>query len=153
MSNFRKGTAMSTRSVCIGIAMMFAFTLPVHAGGKDQLQKYFNNVAVEVKAANDPVAKREILHSSLDKMSRALDMAEGSPLLPEEAQGSVSRFRATLQEKRDELDGRNGFVAVSDAQLDNFSDYVVQDMEQALETVHISLISLLLIVIIVILLV
>jgi len=144
---------MSIRSVYIGIVMMFVFTLPVHAGGKDQVQKYFNNVAVDVKAATDPSAKREILNTSLDKMSRALDMAEGSALLPGEAQGSVNRLRATLQEKRDELNGRNGFTAVSDVQLDNFSDYVVQDMEQAFETVHISLIALLLIIIIVILIV
>jgi hypothetical protein len=42
---------------------------------------------------------------------------------------------------------------VPDAQLNAFADYVVQDMEQARETVTISLVSLLLIILIAILIV
>ncbi|MCB0287262.1 MAG: hypothetical protein KDE57_11445, partial [Calditrichaeota bacterium] len=61
--------------------------------------------------------------------------------------------KATLQDKQDELMGNNGYERVSDAQLNAFSDYVVQDMEQADKTISISLVSALLIVIIIILLV
>ena len=49
--------------------------------------------------------------------------------------------------------GSNGYERVSDAQLNAFSDYVVQNMEQADKTITISLVTALLIVIIIILLV
>jgi hypothetical protein len=65
----------------------------------------------------------------------------------------IDRFKAALQEKQDELAGSNGYVRVSDEQLNAFSDYVVQDMEQAAETITISLVAALLIIIIIILLV
>jgi hypothetical protein len=47
--------------------------------------------------------------------------------------------------------GSNGYDRVADAQLNAFSDYVVQDMEQAERQITISLVSALLIVIILIL--
>ncbi len=49
--------------------------------------------------------------------------------------------------------GSNGYERVADAQLNAFSDYVVQDMEQADKSITISLVAALLIVIIIILLV
>ena len=56
-----------------------------------------------------------------------------------------------LYDRGDELTGSNGYERVADVQLNAFSDYVVQDMEQAAETVRISLVAALLIVIIIIL--
>ena len=47
----------------------------------------------------------------------------------------------------------NGFERVPDAQLDAFSAYIVQDMEQADQKVTISVVTLLLILIIVLLVV
>ena len=61
--------------------------------------------------------------------------------------------KASIQEKRDELAGADGYVQVSDAQLNNFSSYVVQDMEQADQIISISLITLLLIIILIVLIV
>jgi len=123
------------------------------AFGQDVLQKYLNDTSLKVKATTDPSQKREILNESFEKMSKALDKVQRSPLVSKEDRAGINLLKASLQEKLDELAGLNGYERVSDEQLDSFSDYVVQDMEQADRTVTISLVTLLLIIIIVILLV
>jgi len=131
--------------------MMFVLVQAGIAGGKDDIQKYFNDTASKVKATTDPVQKREILNKSLQTMSQALDRVESSGLVSQDDRAGIDRFKTTLQEKQDELTGSNGFDRVADAQLNAFSDYVVQDMEQAGESVTISLVAALLIIIILIL--
>jgi hypothetical protein len=131
--------------------MMFVLVQAGIAGGKDDIQKYFNDTASKVKATTDPVQKREILNKSLQTMSQALDRVESSGLVSQDDRAGIDRFKTTLQEKQDELSGSNGFDRVADAQLNAFSDYVVQDMEQARESVTISLVAALLIIIILIL--
>ena len=86
-------------------------------------------------------------------MSKALDKVQKSPLISKEDREGIDQFKATLKENQDELAGSNGFERVPDAQLNAFSDYVVQNMEQADKTITISLVTALLIVIIIILLV
>lgn len=132
--------------------MMFVLVQAGLAGGKDDIQKYFNDTASKVKATTDPAQKRAILTKSLQTMSKALDKVQSSPLISKEDRASIDRLKAALQEKQDELAGSNGYERVADAQLNAFSDYVVQDMEQATRTVTISLVAALLIVIIIILL-
>ena len=131
--------------------MIFVLALPARAGGKEELQNYFSNTADKVKAAVDPSEKRAILDESFQTMSKALEIAQSSPLIANDDLIGIDRFRAALQEKQDELAGSNGFVRVSDDQLDAFSDYVVQDSEQAAEVITISLVTLLLIIILVVL--
>ena len=140
--------------VIFGLMLMtFAFVQTGLAGGEEKIQKYFNQTASEVKAATEPAQKREILNNSLQTMSKALDKVERTGLISKEDRAEIDRLKATLQDKQDELMGNNGYERVSDAQLNAFSDYVVQDMEQADKTISISLVSALLIVIIIILLV
>lgn len=148
---------MSRRAAFRLIVMMFVMMMLVmaYAGisfGQDGLQKYFNNASLKVKATTDPLQKREILNKSFEKMSKALDKVQGSPLISKDDRVGIALLKSTLQEKQDELAGLNGYERVSDVQLNAFSDYVVQDMEQATQTVTISLVALLLIIIIVILL-
>jgi hypothetical protein len=144
-------TTMLARKVVGVLVMMFVLVQAGNAGGKDDIQKYFNDTACKVKATTDPAQKREILNKSLQTMSKALDKVQSSPLISKEDRAGIDRFKAALQEKQDELTGSNGYERVSDAQLNAFSDYVVQDMEQAYQTVTISLVSALLIIIILIL--
>ena len=132
------------------LAMMLVLVQAGIAGGKEDIQKYFNDSAGKVKATTDPVQKREILNKSFQNMSKALDRVESSGLISQEDRAGIIRFKANLQEKQDELKGSNGYQRVADAQLNAFSDYVVQDMEQA-QTITISLVAALLIVIILIL--
>jgi hypothetical protein len=134
------------------IVMMFVLALPANAGGKEQLQKYFSDAANKVKATDNASEKREILNESFQTMSKALDMVQSSALISKDERVGIDRFKATLQDKQDELAGSNGFVRVSDGQLNAFSNYVVQDMEQAAEMITISVVTLLLIIILVVIL-
>jgi len=133
------------------VIMIFVLVQAGTAGGKDDIQKYFNDTAGKVKATADPAQKREILDKSLQTMSKALDRVESSGLVSQDDRAGIDRFKTTLQEKQDELKGINGYERVADAQLNAFSDYVVQDMEQAEKQITISLVAALLIIIIVIL--
>jgi len=142
---------MKTRIIFGIIVMMFVLVQAGNAGEKSDIQTYFNDTACKVKATADPAEKREILDKSLQTMSKALDRVENLGLVSQNDRAGVDLFKTSLQEKQDELAGTNGFQRVADGQLNAYSDYVVQDMQQAERTVTISLVTLLLIVIIVIL--
>jgi ABC-type transporter Mla subunit MlaD len=144
---------MLARTVFGVVVMMFVLIQAGFAGGKDDIQKYFNDTASKVKATSDPAEKRAILDKSLQTMSKALDKVQKSPLISKEDREGIEKFKATLQENQDELAGSNGYERVSDAQLNAFSEYVVQNMEQADKTITIGVVTALLIVIIIILLV
>ena len=144
---------MLARTVFGVVVMMFVLIQAGFAGGKDDIQKYFNDTASKVKATTDPAEKRAILNKSLQTMSKALDKVQSSPLISKEDRAGIDQFKATLQENQDELTGSNGFERVPDVQLNAFSEYVLQNMEQADRTITISLVTALLIVIIIILLV
>jgi len=140
---------MSGRLIPGFIVMMF---LLVQVGqAQDSIHKYFNDTAVDVKATDDPAEKREILNNSFQTMSEALDKVQGSPLISKDDRAGIDRLKAEIQEKQDELAGLNGFERVPDGQINSFTDYVVQSMQQADQQVTISLVALLLIIIIVIL--
>jgi hypothetical protein len=148
-----KGATMRARIAIGSIVMMFVLAIPAGAGVKGEIQKYFNNTAIKVKAADNPSEKRAILNESFQTMSKALDMVQKSPSISKDDVVGINRVKALLQEKQHELAGTNGYVRVSDAQLNAFSNYVVQDMEQADQIVSISLVALLLIIILIVLLI
>ena len=144
---------MKSRTILGSLVMMCVLAQVVYAGGRDDLKKYFSDTASKVKATTETAQKRETLSRSFQKMSNALDRVQSSPLISQEDRAGIDRFKATLQEKQDELAGLNGFERVPDAQLNAFSDYVVQDMEQAADrTITISVVTALLIVILLVLL-
>jgi len=133
--------------------MMFVMAFAGIAQGQDNIQKYFSDTACKVKATTDPSQKREILNKSFERMFTALNTVQSSTLISKDDKAGIDRLKVILKEKQDELAGINGYEPVPDAQLNAFADYVVQDMEQATQTVTISLVALLLIIIIVILIV
>jgi len=142
---------MKTRKTFGFIVMMFVLALSANAEGKDGLQKYFNDAATKVKATNSASEKRAILNESFQTMAKALNMVQNSPLISKDDHAGVERFKTALQEKQDELAGNNGYARVEDGQLNDFSNYVVQDMEQADQVITISVVTLLLIVILIVL--
>ena len=144
---------MLTRITLRLIVMIGALGCAGVALGQDSVHEYFNDTALKVKATESPVQKREILSKSLVDMTKALDTVKSAPLTSEQDDAKLDRIKVTLQEKSDELAGTNGFDRVPDDQLNAFSTYIVQDMEQADKSVTISLVAALLIVIIIILLV
>jgi hypothetical protein len=144
---------MTARLAFGSLVMMLILTLPAHADGKGGVQKYFSDAASKVKATDNPSEKREILNESFHTMSVALDMVQGSATISKDDVVGIDRIKASLQEKQAELAGSNGYARVPDEQLNAFSDYVVQDMEQADQIITISLVTLLLIVILIVLMV
>jgi len=143
---------MKTRMVFGIVFMMFVLVQTGIPGGKGDIQKYFNDTAVRVKAATDPEQKRAILDKSLQTMSQALEKVEKFSLVSQNDRLGVNRFKMALKAKQDELKGLNGYERVADSQLNAFSDYVVQDMEQAERYVTISIVTVILVVIILLLL-
>lgn len=144
---------MAVRTILGIFTVLFIFFSAGKAGGREDLQEFFNDAAIKAKATPDPAEKRDILNTSLDKMSRALDLAQNSSILSDEERTGVQRFKSALVEKQDELAGRNGYERVPDEKLNDFSDYVVQDTEQAAEYITISVVTLLLIIILIVLIV
>ena len=144
-------TRTALRLTVMAFVMMFALVHVGNALGQDNLQKYFNDTACKVKATADPSQKRAILNDGLQNMSKALNRVESLRLISKDDRAGMDRLKITLQERQNELAGSNGYDRVSDEQLNTFSDFVVQDMEQADRTITISLVTLLLIIIIVIL--
>lgn len=136
------------------LGVLFLVMLMTHvsvAQGTADIKNYFNETAVSVKATNDVVRKRELMDQSLRRMSRAISTMERVGSVSDGDRPGLSGLKTTLQDRLDELEGRNGFDRVADSQLDGFATYVVQDMQQAAQTVTISTITLLLLIILVIL--
>lgn len=142
---------MKTQIAIFTVLLIFVLAIPSNVYGQGQLQKYFSDTANKVKATENPVEKRQILKDSFQDMSKALDKMQNVGVLSDKDSKELLQLRITLQDKQDELAGVNGYERVPDSQLNNFSNYVVQSMEQADQTITISLIAALLILILLVL--
>ncbi|MFA6457562.1 MAG: hypothetical protein WCW40_12135 [Bacteroidota bacterium] len=144
---------MKTRTMVGTILMSVIMILSAFADGKDNIQSYFNDTANKVKATENPVEKRALLHESFRSMITAVEYVQRSSSLSVNDRMGTDGLKTVLKEKQNELAGDKGFTRVPDEQLNDFADYVVQDLEQADIVISISLITLLLIVILVALIV
>jgi hypothetical protein len=136
---------MKTRIFFGSVLIMFLFSLPAIAGGKGEIQKYFSDAAKKVNAAESASEKRDILEKSFKRMFNALDKVQNSGFASQEESEGIDLFKATIKDRQDELIGVNGFERVADSQLNDYANFVVQDMEQA--SITISLLALVLIII------
>lgn len=118
----------------------------------EKFKKYINNVVQKVKKADNPEQKRKILNESFDKMVTTFDKVASMQGVSDQDKKAISKLKTDIIEKKNELNGLNGFAGVKDNRLNNFANYVQQDMEQADETITISVTVLLLIIIILLLL-
>ena len=121
------------------------------APAQDRIHAFLNDTALQVQASESPTQKREILNRRLGAMIQAIDTVQRSALVSKQDEVGLTRLEANLREKTAELAGTDGFDPVPDDQLNAFATYAVQDTEQADQTLHISLVTLLLIIIIIIL--
>lgn len=119
--------------------------------GQDALKKHVNTMVKKVEKADDAGEKRVILDESLGKLMKAMDRVRTNAAVSETDKEALSHLKRSIKEKKDELNGLNGFAKVPDRRLDQFAQYVQQDMEQA-DAVTLSLTTVLLIVIILLLL-
>ena len=135
----------------VSVFLMFVLVVPANAGGKGELQKHFSNVANKVKATENVAEKRAILENSFKDMTEALTKVQNSFLISKEDKAGIDGLKSILKENQDELAGINGYERVPDSQLNNFSNYVVQNMAQADQMITISLVAAILIVILLVL--
>jgi len=145
--------------VPVAVLVLLAIGAPLFADSaqvrlENRLKEYFNDLLLDVRQAADPAEKRALLNENLDRMLAAMDRIQALPLLNAEQRDMLARFRAEVQDKRDELNGAAGFAQVANADLDDFAGYLVQDLEQAarsyvvISTAALIIIVLLLIIII-----
>jgi len=118
----------------------------------DMFKNHINKMVTKVEKAENPQDKRELLNTSFDKLLTSFDKVENMSMLSSSDLASLNKLKSNITEKKDELNGADGFKAVPDNQLNNFANYVQQDLEQANSTITISVTVLLLIIIIIILL-
>lgn len=142
---------MKTIIAFVSVLIMFVLIIPINAGGKGELQKHFSDVANKVKATENAAEKRAILENSFKDMSETLTKVQNSFLVSKEDQDGIENLKTILKENQDELAGINGYERVPDSQLNNFSNYVVQNMAQADQMITISLVAAILIVILLVL--
>lgn len=119
---------------------------------ENELKKYVNHLVHQVKSEDDPAKKRLILNESLDNLTGAVKSVQKITGLTGDDKEFLNSFLTDIQEKQDELNGVNGFSQVQDSDLNDFADYMQQDLEQARRVITISLTSALVIALIIFLL-
>jgi chromosome condensin MukBEF ATPase and DNA-binding subunit MukB len=118
----------------------------------ETFKKHFNETVQQVHQADDADEKRLILNESFSKMLIAIDRIESRVNLSEDEIVQLQSFKHGIEEKQNELNGLDGFDEVLDEDLDDFSNFSQDFMEQANRTITIGATTLLLIIIILLLL-
>lgn len=117
----------------------------------DLYKEYINTMVERVEEAENPSDKRAILNNSFDNMITAFERAGDMRVASEKDKEAIKSLKANIQEKKNELNGEEGYRKVADNKLNNFANYVQQDLEQA-DTVVISISATVLAIILVLLL-
>ncbi len=118
----------------------------------ETFKKSFNKTVQKVHETEDATEKRMLLNESFNKMLVAIKRVESKANLSEQESAQLKTYKSEIQDKKSELNGTDGFDRVRDKNLNDFSDYSQQYMEQADSTITIGLTAALLIVLILILL-
>lgn len=146
------------KSTILFIAFFFTIQSVAVASGPgdrdkalDLFKKYINNMVQRVEKTQDPARKREIMNNSFDSMISTFNTVLKMGLGSQNDKKALITLKADIKEKKNELNGLDGFNRVADRKLNNFANYVQQDIEQA-DTVVISISATLLAIIIVLLL-
>lgn len=103
----------------------------------ETFKKSFNETVQEVQKTDDAAEKRTLLNERLDKMIDVIERIESKAQLSKDESNQLDSYKASLVDKKNELNGLDGFEEVVDEDLDDFSDYSQQFFEQANRTVTI----------------
>ncbi len=123
------------------IGLLFAIQSAAFAQSTDlseTFKKHFNETVKEVQDTENVTDKRAILNESLSLMIDAIVYVETRVHLSNEEMIQLGLFKNDIVEKRNELNGLDGFDEIQDQDLDEFSEYVQQAFELANRTVTIS---------------
>lgn len=135
------------------LLLMFQTSAFAQAGNiSETFKEHFNQTVEKVGETESADEKRVILNRSFNKMVTAIERIESTGNISEEERSALAAYKSNITEKSDQLNGLNGFDKIADEDLDDFSDYSQQDMEQANRTLTIGLTTALLIIIILLLL-
>lgn len=134
------------------MALVFAFVQMGAAQDRSEVHQRLADVAQQVKQIQDPAQKRAVLDQTFQQLSEIVESASKAPVATATDQAALQLLARNIQEKRSELNGTDGFERVEDAQLNNFADYSIQDLEQADQWVYISTGTIILIVLLILLL-
>lgn len=118
----------------------------------ETFKKHFNETVLDVQATDNSVEKRAILNKSLSKMINTIETIEKRATLTDIEIADLQTYKLGLVDKQSELNGLDGFDRVLDNDLDDFSNYSQNFIEQANRTVTIGVTTALLILIILLLL-
>ncbi len=117
----------------------------------ETFKKHFNETVQQVQQTESADEKRLILNDSFTKMITALDRIESKADLTKDESAQLNSFRSDISDKQNELNGLDGFDEVLDEDLDDFSNFSQDFMEQANRTITIGATTALLILIILLL--
>ncbi|MCC5941026.1 MAG: hypothetical protein JJU37_05740 [Balneolaceae bacterium] len=129
-----------------------SFAMAQSSNLTETFKEHFNETVQQVKTSDDAEEKRTILNNSFSKMLSAVDKIEREINLSDSERDKLIAFKDEIESRQNELNGADGYDEVVDEDLDDFSDYSQQSMEQASRNITISLTTALLIVIILLLL-
>ena len=118
----------------------------------ETFKKHFNETVQQVQQTESADEKRMILNESFTKMIVAIDRIESLANLSEDERALLSSYKNDLSEKQNELNGLDGFEQVEDADLDDFSSFSQDYLEQAYRTITIGVTTAVLIIILLLIL-
>jgi len=143
------------RPILSTILLLFAFQSMAVAQSTsitETFKKHFNETVQQVHETDHADEKRVILNDSFSKMLTALDRIESLANLSEDEVAQLNSYRSDIAEKQNELNGLDGFDEIMDEDLDDFSNFSQDFMEQANRTITIGASTLVLIIILLLLL-
>lgn len=142
----------STVSLLVALFVLQGTVLGQTANPSEKFKKHINKIVNKVENADNPKKKRAILNDSFDDLITTFNRIEGIEKISNRDRQAITGLKETVTQRKNELNGKNGFARINDRQLDQFANYVQQDLEQADKTITLSLTVALLIVIILLLL-
>ncbi len=117
----------------------------------ETFKMHFNETVKAVHETENADEKRALLNESFNKMITTIDRIDSLESLTEEESAGLASLRFDLTEKLNELNGLDGYDQVVDKDLNDFSNFSQDMMEQANRTITIGVTTALLILIILLL--
>jgi hypothetical protein len=103
----------------------------------ETFKKHFNETVQAVQDTDNAEEKRAVLNESFYKMITAIDRIETLASLTDNERASLNSYKHGLTEKLSELNGLDGFEEIMDEDLDDFSNFSQDFIEQANRTITI----------------
>lgn len=145
----------TVKTVIASVMFLLAFQAVSYAqtaNVTETFKKHFNETVQQVQQTENADDKRVILNDSFDKIILAIDRIDSRTNLSEDQEAQLHSYKVGIVEKKNELNGLGGFDEVVDEDLEDFSEYSQQFIEQANNTITIGVTTALLILIILLLL-